>query len=221
MQRETRQVLTLQDLSRAWSGGLPANQNDIAVSIPRSFDISGFDYCPLGYPEGWARHVVFNNGQEALIRPIRADDELRYAEFMHRNEPEDMRLRFLTPLKELPPEMVKHQVTHVDYNRSMAFVAIDPDTEEIMGVSCYDGSRHSFRAEYGLMTRSDLKRNGIGRLLMSQLIAYARTKQIEEIWGEVATENTAMVAMCRKLGFIVHVDPDDFSLFHVRLPVKN
>ncbi len=220
MHRETGQLLIKRDSAQDWSGGRdPVNQNAILRSMPRSVDLCGVAYCPLAYPRGWAKHFTFNNGQEAVIRPIRADDEIVYTDFMNRNDPEDMRLRFFTALKQLSPEMVKYQVAHVDYNRSMAFIAIDPRNEEMLGVSCYDGSQQDWRAEYGLMTRSDMKRNGIGRVLMSRLISYARTCQIKELWGEVATENTAMVAMCRKLGFTVRVDPDDYSLFHVKLSV--
>ena len=52
----------------------------------------------------------------------------------------------------------------------------------------------------------------IGWALMSQLIAYARSAGLGEIFGHVIRENTTMIEMCRGLGFIIAADPEDSTL---------
>lgn len=70
-----------------------------------------------------------------------------------------------------------------------------------------------------MLVRSDLKDHGIGWALMQQLIAYAKADGLALLDGEVLTENTQMLAMCRELGFHVGPDSADFSLCHVKLPL--
>jgi acetyltransferase len=65
--------------------------------------------------------------------------------------------------------------------------------------------------------RSDLKGRGLGYLLMQMMIEYARAEGLKIIEGQVLRENTAMLAMCRKLGFQVALDPQDPDTCVVKL----
>jgi acetyltransferase len=67
----------------------------------------------------------------------------------------------------------------------------------------YEGS------EYAVLVRSDLKGRGLGSLLMQMIIEYARSEGLRHIEGQVLRENTAMLAMCRRLGFEIALDPQD------------
>ncbi len=58
---------------------------------------------------------------------------------------------------------------------------------------------------------------GLGALLMRQIIDYAKKRGLREIWGDVLRENAAMLGLVRKLGFRVRDDPDDPSLVRVTL----
>jgi acetyltransferase len=57
------------------------------------------------------------------------------------------------------------------------------------------------RAEFAVLARSDLKGHGIGHLFMNRLIAYARARNIGQLFGDVLVENEPMLALCRELGF--------------------
>jgi len=65
--------------------------------------------------------------------------------------------------------------------------------------------------------RSDLKGRGLGYLLMGMIIEYARAEGLRLIEGQVLSENTAMLGMCRELGFHIASDPDDHDICLVRL----
>ncbi len=118
---------------------------------------------------------------------------------------EDLHLRFFAGVHQLP-EAELARFTHIDYEHEMAFVAVGRGAagdDEIFGVvrACDDGGDMS--AEFAVLVRSDLKQQGLGRLLMEKLIRYCRMRGMRELWGSVLTENVAMMHLARSLGFEV------------------
>ena len=55
------------------------------------------------YPAELARPYVTRAGEVLTIRPIRPEDAAAHAEAFHRLDPEDVRRRFFSPLKEMSP----------------------------------------------------------------------------------------------------------------------
>ncbi len=76
-------------------------------------------------------------------------------------------------------------------------------------------------AEYAVLVRSDLKGNGLGWALMQLLIDYATAEGLKSLCGQVLSENTTMLAMCRELGFIVKADPNDAATALVSLDLTS
>jgi acetyltransferase len=74
--------------------------------------------------------------------------------------------------------------------------------------------------EYAVLVRSDLKGRGLGFLLMQMIIEYARAEGLRTIEGQVLSENTVMLAMCRQLGFDIAPDPRDPDTYVVRLAME-
>ena len=64
---------------------------------------------------------ILHGGEKLRIRPIRPDDEALLQRFIRHLTPEDMRLRFFGPLRELTHEMAA-RLTQIDYDREMAFL---------------------------------------------------------------------------------------------------
>lgn len=170
------------------------------------------------YPKNWEKDITTEAGQRLLLRPIRPTDEKPYRAFVDAITPEDWRLRFFSPTKDISHNFVA-RFTQIDYARSIAFIAEVPDTAEILGVSRLMADPDYVRGEYAVLVRSDLKGKGLGWALMQHLIAFARAEGLSVIDGEVLSENTQMLGMCRALGFQVRADPDDYSLCHVTLPL--
>jgi acetyltransferase len=100
-------------------------------------------------------------------------------------------------------------LTQVDYARTMAFVALDPQTDEMLGVSRLVTDPDYTRAECAIMTRSDVKGQGIGWALMKRLIDYAAAENIGELWSEVTADNAVMLKMCDEFGFQMKHCPYD------------
>jgi acetyltransferase len=139
-----------------------------------------------------------------LVRPIRPEDEPALVDLVARSSPEDVRLRFLGPLKELP-HLMAARFSQIDYSREMAFVAMGlpgrDDEREMYGGVRFVADPNIENAEYAVMVRSDFKGRGLGWLLMTNLLAYAKARGLKRLHGDVLRENTNMLQMAKELGF--------------------
>ena len=168
------------------------------------------------YPTEWERRRDLSDGTALLIRPIRPEDERLYSAFFAHVTPDDLRLRFFASIKEFSHAFIA-RMTQLDYARAMAFVAIDQATGDLLGVGRLNANADYDTAEYAVLVRSDVKGRGLGWVLMQTVLEYARSEGLRRIEGQVLSENTAMLAMCRELGFAISPDPNDAGSCLVRL----
>jgi acetyltransferase len=156
------------------------------------------------YPSELEHTVKLSDGFEFLVRPIRPEDEPALVDMVARSSPEDVRLRFLGPLKELP-HLMAARFSQIDYSREMAFVAIDlpsaNDGGEIYGVVRFIADPNLEVGEYAVMVRSDFKGRGLGWHLMNDILAYAKARGLKRLYGDVLRENATMLQMTDELGF--------------------
>ena len=171
------------------------------------------------YPKEWERTIELADGQPALVRPVRPEDDVMFREFFTHVTDEDLRLRFFQSVRHFSHEFIA-RLTQLDYARSIALVAIHPQTHEMLGAVRLHADANYEKGEYGILVRSDLKGHGIGWKLMQIMIEYARWLGLKVIEGQVLRENRTMLAMCESLGFTVKLDPDDPTLMNVSLPVS-
>lgn len=136
--------------------------------------------------------------------------------FLHKVTAADLRLRFFASIKEFTPAFIDH-LTRLDYSRAMAFVALDKSSDDVLGVVRIHLESNSNAGEYAILVRSDLKGHGLGWILMTQLIEYARKMKIPNINGEVLNENTTMLTMCKEFGFSISENPQDATIKIVSL----
>ena len=156
------------------------------------------------------------DGWRVFVRPIRPEDEPRIHELLRHVTSQDLRLRFFAPMKEFTHEFIA-RLTQLDYARAMAFVAFDEVTNELVGMVRLHSDSIYESGEYAILLRSDLKGRGLGWTLMQMIIEYAKSEGLKRISGEVLQENTAMLKMCRELGFAVKSDTAEPTLCNVTL----
>lgn len=167
------------------------------------------------YPAGWEKE--FTGGDATYhIRPIKPADIELYPAFLARVSPDDIRLRFLAPRKDFPDEMLK-RLTQLDYDRDMAFVALEAQSGDLAGIGRLSCDPDRTRGEYALLVRTDLQGRGIGWQLLRQIISYAQAEGIARIEGFVLSDNTAMLQMCAEFGFSVTHHTDQPGLMLVAL----
>src|SRR5262245_38424615 len=151
------------------------------------------------------RHEVLPDGTHVLLRPLRPDDGALYPEFVAHIAPEDSRLRFFSAMKELTEQRI-HELTHLDYQRAMAFIAFDEANCQMLGVVRLHLDADRRGGEFAVIVRSAFKGHGLGWMLMQRMIEYARMIGLERVHGQVLAENTRMLHMSAALGF--HIDDD-------------
>lgn len=173
------------------------------------------------YPTELEETVHRPDGSEWLLRPIRPEDEPALQRMFRRMTPEEVRLRFMGPLKTLSHAQAA-RYSQLDYDREMALALFGPGREgadEIAGIVRISADPDNIRAEYAILVLGAYKGQGLGTFLMQRIIRYARERGIGEIYGSVLSENAAMLALCRQLGFRVSRDPDEYGVMHVSLPL--
>ena len=171
------------------------------------------------YPKQLESDVEVEGFGLTLMRPIRPEDAPALIRLFERLAPEDIRLRFFSPWRSLPPDQLA-RLTQIDYEREMAFVLLSPDGQDILGVVRQSADPDNVRAEFAVLVRSDLKGHGTGRLLMHRLIDYSRARGLKELFGEVLSENAPMLALCRELGFTITRAEDSHGVLRATLSLQ-
>jgi acetyltransferase len=199
------------------AGVLAVDARVVIGQVERKFAGSGpANFAVRPYPSQWQRHIEVRDGWRVFVRPIRPEDEPLIHGMLRHVTPHDLRLRFFAPMKQFSHEFVA-RLTQLDYARAMAFVAFDEALNEMVGVVRIHSDSIYETGEYAILLRSDLKGRGLGWALMQLIIEYAKSEGLKVISGDVLAENTAMLAMCRNLGFEVKSDPAEHDICDVRL----
>ncbi len=172
------------------------------------------------YPKEWERRTIFGAGRKIFFRPIRPEDEKLLRKFLEKITLTDLRLRFFAPIKEFSDLFIA-RLTQLDYARAMAFIAIDEEHGDLLGVVRLHIDANFEAGEYAVLVRSDLKGQGLGWKLMELMIEYARREGLKRIEGEVLAENTSMLEMCRELGFQSTSLAEDPTLRQVKLQLAS
>jgi RimJ/RimL family protein N-acetyltransferase len=162
---------------------------------------------PAELAEKWTSYVRTRNDVQICIRPLRPDDRQREIAFINSLSQRSRYFRLFTPFKFLSPHLID-QLMDVDYRRRMAFVAtVERDgAEEFVGIARYGETDQPGAAELGVSVTDSLQRCGIARLLVTQLMRFARWRGIGRLTGVVLTDNQPMLALAASLGFHASYD---------------
>lgn len=66
--------------------------------------------------------------------------------------------------------------------------------------------------EVAVFVHQDYRGCGLGKLLLSELVAEARRLGLKRVWGMTELENVPMLRLARSLGFVSGADPQEFYL---------
>ena len=152
------------------------------------------------YPNELERQVIVRGGTAVFLRPVRPEDEALLQDLYRHMTPNDQRLRFFAPMKELSHRLAA-RLSQLDYDREMAFIAFDEGRSEALGIARYAADPDNRRAEFAIGVRSDRQGMRLGTMLMQAIIDEARRRGIGEITGDILAENRRMLQLCRELKF--------------------
>ena len=176
---------------------------------------------PTQYIEPW----TLKNGDDVIIRPIRAEDEPLMVKLHQTLTEESVYARFFRymPLNRRIAHDRMIQVCFVDYDDELAVVVErdDPATGEpaLLGVGrlikLIDGG-----VEFAVLVGDGWQGQGIGSKLMETLVEIARAEGRARIIGTILAENHGMQRVCQKLGFSFTRDTEDNTLY-AELPLTS
>ena len=173
-------------------------------------------------PGRWTQRLDLSDGRTLCLRPIEPADAEPIRQTFSLLSPEEVRLRFLHPIKELKADLLR-RLTQIDPRTQFALVVAEPlpPGQALIGavarLAIDAGTR---RAEFAILVSRFLAGQGLGTLLMKQLIRWAQLKRLDEIYGDVLDENDAMLGLAESLGFRRELIPDEPGLVRVRLDVR-
>jgi RimJ/RimL family protein N-acetyltransferase len=162
------------------------------------------------------RHVLLQDGEKVLLRPLTVADAALYPDFLGDVTRDDLRLRFFAAMNEVNPELID-KLIHYDPDKAMAFVAIEEESSRLLGVVRLHDDSGGEAGEFAILLRSHLKGHGLGWLMMKHMIANAKAKGLKAVRGQVLADNVTMLQMCSELGFHSTSDPDEPGVAHVEL----
>ena len=170
----------------------------------------------------WRERLVLPNGREVLVRPIEPVDADALRASFGALSPEEVRLRFQAPLREMGAEMA-HRLCNIDPAEGFALAVTEPlpPGEALIGAvvraSLVPDTRH---AEFAIIVGRPLAGQGLGFHLMRRLIHWCRAKRLEVVFGDVLVENDAMLSLADALGFARHHIHGDHGLVRIELALR-
>jgi acetyltransferase len=138
-------------------------------------------------------------GRKLWVRPIRPEDEIQLRRLVMQCKPEDRHFRFFGAVLELPHSLLG-RYTQIDYDREMAFVALNADNEllgEVRTVTDPDNAS----AEFAILVGSEFQAKGLGYALLDKMIRYCSARGTGLIYGDILASNVRMLQLAQALGF--------------------
>jgi len=141
------------------------------------------------------------DGKQVTIRPIRSSDlELERA-FVAGLSATTGYQRLFSGRTPTPAELQRW--VDVDQVREVALIALVKESADWrqVGVARYVITDTPNTAEFAIVLSDGWHGEGLGRALLTRLIAVARSRQLEALFGSTLADNQSMIKLAVSLGF--------------------
>jgi acetyltransferase len=165
---------------------------------------------------------VARDGGIVTIRPIRADDLDRERDFAAGLSQRTGYLRLLSTRRLSPQDL--RRLTDIDPQREAALVAIEEGpgvgAARQVGVARFVIDPATGDAEFAMVLADAWQGRGLGRELLSRLIAVARERGVERMSGVTLAENQPMRRLACEFGFRTAHVPGDATVMELSLQLR-
>jgi len=140
----------------------------------------------------WRRDLVYKKQKMRLeVRPMTPDDDLREADFFKAQSVRERIMRFMGVRSQLLPNEIK-ALTHLDFDRDFAIVAVDRETDGLAGIARYCRDRDDpTKAEVAVAVLQRYQRLGLARYLVSVIFDAAMEYGVQTLVADILRENIA------------------------------
>lgn len=154
-----------------------------------------------------------------MLRAIGAADAPEIVQAFERLTVESRYSRFMQHKRQLDPAALQRGV-HPQPGRDFAFVATVPaaDGIDIVGAAQYVrvADNDPTTCEFAITVAEDWRGSGLAAQLLASLVRRARRDGYATMEGSVIADNRPMLALARKLNFVVHPEPEDVTVVRVQ-----
>ena len=172
------------------------------------------------YPAQYIQQSTLRDGTPVTLRPIRPEDEPLVVSFHQALSDRSVYLRYFQPLR-LSQRIAHDRLIRIcfnDYDREIALVVLRQSGEkpEILAIGRLSKLPHTDRAEFAMLVRDQQQRQGLGTMLLRQLVQIGKQEGVREIRASILADNIGMQRICETLGFELRRQPGD-TLVSARL----
>lgn len=146
------------------------------------------------------RKIRFGD-ESFVLRPLHSSDIRRLQEFFYSHTLETIQMRYGYTVTRMTRERA-YDLVNVDQTRDLALAVFETQgpRQIIHAVGRYYVDPDGRSAEVAFVVRETKRRLGIGTTLMETLIAVARKRGLEQVWGRVRKDNLPMLALFKRFG---------------------
>ena len=160
------------------------------------------------------------DGRRVHVSPVQAQDADAERDFVGALSLTSRYRRFHFGLRELTPEQSR-AMTEIDQHHHVAFVARPSEEPHapIVADARYVLRADSADAEFAIAIADGWQGAGLGRALLTHLLAHAREQGLRRLFGDVLWSNPAMLALVRSMGAQLMRNPGDATSVRVEFVV--
>ena len=164
--------------------------------------------------------VALDDDTRVRVRPIVPGDKAHLVDGFRRLSPQSRYRRFMAPLDELAPEMLRH-LTEIDYHDHFAYIALalTEEGEVAAGVARYVRLPDEPEiAEAAVTVVDELQGRGLGTLLLQALGAVALQNGIRRFRAYALDSNRPLRELAEAMGAETGYDSPGMIRVEVDLP---
>ena len=166
---------------------------------------------PARAAEAESVRLETRSGVRLDVRPAGPQDEERLLDFFGHVAPEDLRFRFLSPVRQVRPAQV-HSLVDVDHRNTENFLAFDSDSDLLVATAMLAAEPGLDRAEVAIAIRADYRNRGLGWTLLGHVSEEARARGIGRLESIECADNRDAISLEREMGFVASAYPGDATL---------
>lgn len=185
---------------------------DARIGIEPAHTAAGGDrYAHLAlhpYPEEYVTPVTLADGTPVLLRPIKPEDEPLWLEMLGNCSQESIYSRFRYAFHWQSHD-VATRYCYIDYDREIAIVAElnENGRRSLLGVGRLIADPDHQAVEYAVLVIDAWQQKELGSLLTDTCMEIARRWRLKRIVAQTTTDNARMIAVFRRRGFQIDIDP--------------
>lgn len=158
------------------------------------------------------------DGVDIVVRPVRMSDVEALQDMFYSLSDESARQRFMAH-RNAYPNAEMQQLVDADYVETLALVACDPRTGELIAMARYDMDPATRFGDVAFAVRDNWQRRGIGGVLMRRMLLAARANGLRGFSADVLAGNRGMLMVFQQSGLTVQSRFDGAS-YHLEMPFE-